>query len=201
MKKRQEIGRGMRLPVNQDGERIFDDTINRLTVIANESYDDFARMLQTEIEDDFGIKFGRIPNIAFAKVIQVVDDEPKPIGNSMSVNIWEDLRNSGYINDAGDVQPLYNPEDKSFELKLNPEHIEFKNSIIETIDSYLFKNRLVNKKNRKTLKINKQVFLDPDFKELWNRIKQKTTYSVEFDSNVLIKNGSKAIAEMEKIEP
>ncbi|GAG46882.1 unnamed protein product, partial [marine sediment metagenome] len=50
MKKRQEIGRGLRLPVNQQGERIFNETINRLTVIANESYEDFAKKLQTEIE-------------------------------------------------------------------------------------------------------------------------------------------------------
>ena len=52
MKKRQEIGRGLRLPVNQDGERVFDDSINRLYVMANESYEDFARALQTEYEED-----------------------------------------------------------------------------------------------------------------------------------------------------
>ena len=57
-KKRQEIGRGLRLPVNETGERVHDETVNRLTVIANESYEDFARTLQTEFEEDFGIKFG-----------------------------------------------------------------------------------------------------------------------------------------------
>jgi len=53
LKKRQEIGRGLRLPVDQDGQRVFDETVNRLTVIANESYEDFAKTLQKEIEDDF----------------------------------------------------------------------------------------------------------------------------------------------------
>ena len=63
IKKRQEIGRGLRLPVLETGERCFDPNINRLTVIANESYDDFARQLQTEIEDECGVKFeGRISN-------------------------------------------------------------------------------------------------------------------------------------------
>lgn len=63
IKKRQEIGRGLRLPVLETGERCFDPNINRLTVIANESYDDFARQLQNEIEDECGIKFeGRISN-------------------------------------------------------------------------------------------------------------------------------------------
>jgi type III restriction enzyme len=61
MKKRQEIGRGLRLSVNQQGERVFDKNINRLTVIANEAYHDFASSLQKEIEDDCGISFeGRI---------------------------------------------------------------------------------------------------------------------------------------------
>lgn len=63
LKKRQEIGRGMRLPVDMSGNRIQDYTINRLTVIANESYDDFARQLQSEIEEDCGVSFkGRIKN-------------------------------------------------------------------------------------------------------------------------------------------
>lgn len=57
IKKRQEIGRGLRLPVNQEGERIFDHNINKLTVIANESYDDFAKALQQEIEQDCGVDF------------------------------------------------------------------------------------------------------------------------------------------------
>jgi len=63
LKKRQEIGRGLRLPVNMSGNRIHDTTINRLTVIANESYDDFANQLQNEIEEDCGVSFkGRIKN-------------------------------------------------------------------------------------------------------------------------------------------
>ena len=63
MKKRQEIGRGLRLAVDQNGERTYDRNINRLTVIANESYDDFAKALQKEIEDDCGVSFqGRIKN-------------------------------------------------------------------------------------------------------------------------------------------
>lgn len=63
IKKRQEIGRGLRLAVNQQGQRIFDRNINRLTVIANESYEDFAKALQQEIEQDCGVDFtGRVKN-------------------------------------------------------------------------------------------------------------------------------------------
>lgn len=63
LKKRQEIGRGLRLSVNQAGIRIHDKNINRLTVVANESYEDFAKQLQSEIEEDCGVSFkGRIKN-------------------------------------------------------------------------------------------------------------------------------------------
>ncbi len=63
LKKRQEIGRGLRLPVNHNGERVFDRTINRLTVVANERYEDFAKALQKEIQEDCGVDFsGRVKN-------------------------------------------------------------------------------------------------------------------------------------------
>ena len=63
IKKRQEIGRGLRLSVNQDGQRIFDRNINKLTVVANERYEDFARALQNEIQEDCGVDFtGRVKN-------------------------------------------------------------------------------------------------------------------------------------------
>lgn len=58
IKKRQEIGRGLRLPVNQEGLRCYDRNVNRLTVVANESYNDFAKALQTEMQEDFGVEFG-----------------------------------------------------------------------------------------------------------------------------------------------
>lgn len=58
MKKRQEIGRGLRLAVNQDGARIYDKNINRLTVVANEAYNDFAKALQNELKEDCGVDFG-----------------------------------------------------------------------------------------------------------------------------------------------
>lgn len=61
IKKRQEIGRGLRLAVNQEGIRVRDRSINRLTVVANESYNDFAKALQTELQEDCGVDFtGRI---------------------------------------------------------------------------------------------------------------------------------------------
>ena len=68
VKKRQEIGRGLRLCVNQKGERLHGSSINTLTVMANESYDEFAKKLQTEYEKDEGIRFGFIEKHTFANI-------------------------------------------------------------------------------------------------------------------------------------
>ena len=67
VKKRQEIGRGLRLPVDQNGLRVFDDSVNKLYVMANESYEDFAKALQTEYEEDCGVTFGKVPLMALER--------------------------------------------------------------------------------------------------------------------------------------
>jgi len=200
MKKRQEIGRGLRLPVNQQGERIFDETINRLTVIANESYEDFARKLQTEIEEDFNIHFGAVSKNTFAKIIQVIHDKETTLGDEKSKKIWEELKQQGHIDEDGKIQPKFNPSDKYFEVILSPEFQDVKHQVIDIVQSYLFSEHVVNRNNRKTLKINKMIYLDDEFKKLWDKIKPKTTYSVEYDTDVLIEKASKAIREMERIE-
>lgn len=118
IKKRQEIGRGLRLPVRVSGERCFDPQINRLTVIANEAYDDFARKLQEEIEEETGEKF------------------------------------------AG---------------------------------------RIKNKRDRKEVGLKKGWRLNEDFKALWDRISQKTVYSVRYDTQELIQDAAEAFAKTPKI--
>lgn len=120
IKKRQEIGRGMRLAVDQDGKRIYDQTINRLTIIANESYGDFAKALQKEIEEDCGIEFS---------------------------------------------------------------------------------GRIKNKKERTNIKYRKGFIADPHFIEIWERIKRKTTYRVEYETSDLITLAANAIKELPEIKP
>ena len=79
IKKRQEIGRGLRLPVDQNGWRVFDESVNKLYVMANESYEDFARALQTEYEEDCGVTFGKVPLTALGKLTRVVDGSEQRI--------------------------------------------------------------------------------------------------------------------------
>ncbi len=200
LKKRQEIGRGLRLPVNQEGERIHDETVNRLTVIANESYEDFARGLQTELEEDFGFKFGHVPKHVFAKILWVRDGKQESVGQSESLHIWEDALLNGYIDKKGKLQPKFAPKEPSFEMRVSAEHEEIRHEIVDAMQRFEFRGRIVNKSDRRTLKLNKRVYLDPEFAALWGRINQQTAYSVEYSTADLIAKASKAISEMPKID-
>lgn len=117
IKKRQEIGRGLRLPVDESGQRVIDHPINRLTVIANESYDEFARSLQTEIEEETGDLFPRVDN----------------------------------------------------------------------------------KRERRTIKRRPDLRENEDFVQLWNRIKHKSRYRVEYDTKKLIEQAVSAVKSMPKV--
>jgi type III restriction enzyme len=90
IKKRQEIGRGLRLSVNQDGQRVFDRNINKLTVVANERYEDFAKALQKEIQEDCGVDFsGRTKNKNDKKKVNYRKGfEADP----MFLQIWEKIK-------------------------------------------------------------------------------------------------------------
>ncbi len=119
IKKRQEIGRGLRLAVDQTGKRTYDQNINRLTVIANESYDDFAKALQKEIEEDCGVEF---------------------------------------------------------------------------------KGRIKNKQQRTAIKYRKGFEADPKFLEIWERLKKKTTYRVDYKTDELITSAAKIIRDLPEIK-
>lgn len=119
MKKRQEIGRGLRLAVDQTGKRTYDQNINRLTVIANESYEDFAKTLQKEIEDDCGVEFT---------------------------------------------------------------------------------GRIKNKRERTAIKYRKGFEADPKFLEIWEKLKKKTTYRVDYKTDELITLAAKSIKDLPEIK-
>ncbi|HHH37521.1 MAG TPA: hypothetical protein ENK77_02770 [Epsilonproteobacteria bacterium] len=105
IKKRQEIGRGLRLCVNQEGERVFGFDTNTLTVMANESYEAFAKQLQKEIEDDTGIKFGLIEEHTFANIVTPGENgEEAYLGLDRSEGLWKHLYEQKYIDDKGKVQ-------------------------------------------------------------------------------------------------
>lgn len=193
-KKRQEIGRGLRLCVNQNGERIFDTNYNLLTVMANESYEKFANDLQKEIEKDQGIKFGVISSHTFANIkIEKNNGETEFLGEEKSNEIYETFKNNDYIDEKGLIQDKLKLDLQNNTVQIPEKYSQIKNQVISVSKKVSGKLNIKNINDKKVVKLNKQVFLSPEFKELWDKIKYKTKYSIEFDSNEFIEKLNKHI--------
>lgn len=187
VKKRQEIGRGLRLCVNQAGERQYDSSINTLTVIANESYEEFAAALQQEYETDSGIRFGVIESHVFANIpVRQLDGSVKYLGQEASEAIFKAFLVGGYIDETGKVQDKLKIDLKDNKLNVPAEYEHVKEEIAALARKLCSGLKIRNHSDKKTVQLNKQVYLDPEFKKLWDKIKYKTTYSVDFDSKELI---------------
>ena len=182
MKKRQEIGRGLRLCVNNKGERIYGFDINRLTVIANESYEDFAKNLQKEYED-LGIKFGIIEEHIFYPILEEKSEE-----------FFNFLQENKYIDKKGKVSEKLKQEIDN--LPIPEEFEDKKEEIIKTIKKAVGRKiEIKNVDERKSVRVKKEVLLSDDFINLWNRIKYKTIYKIDFDEEFLISRCIKRIDE------
>jgi len=275
---RQKIGRGLRLCVDQEGNRIEDRDINILHVMANESFAEFAASLQKEIEAETGIKFGMFQISLLAG--QIYEEETtieKTFTPQEAVTVVETLKSSGMIDDMGIVSPSVKPEE--IQLPTIPEPIKavvtnaietaaksarpiassafsgvtYTETIIEEKEiSYeeavdiieeLTDKNLITKDGRITepmkkqmaenridlsqrhsaaiqravlqaaqrantkvvvrddskevkVRLKKQVLLSPAFLEIWDKIKQKTTYRVQIDQEALT---TKCVAELKNM--
>ena len=273
---RQKVGRGLRLCVNQDGERIEDKNINILHVMANESFAEFADTLQKEIEEETGVKFGVLQLDLFSGMVY---EEKKTVENIITLEqahqLVEALKESGVITENGKVNISAKPEQITLPSELEGikeavaaviekagtvapetlvgtsytqtmteekqityedaqellEHFERKGYITNTGK---MKDTMKNALNTGTLdlpqkyeaarerfeiiianadrkppvrdsskdvvvRINKQVMVSPEFLDLWSKIKQKTAYRVEIDTDILIDNCVKALQEIPPI--
>ncbi len=131
---RQKIGRGLRLCVNQDGERIEDKNINLLHVVANESFADFADNLQKEIEAETGVKFGYLHISMFVgQPLTVTRQEEKIVTPEQAVRVVEVLKTNGVIDEAGTVVPTASPA-KIADLELPPEIADTKEMVVAAIE-------------------------------------------------------------------
>lgn len=187
IKKRQEIGRGLRICVNQKGERVQGFAVNTLTVMANESYEQFAEQLQKEIEQEEGIKFGVVEQHLFANIVVPVDEHHHEyLGVEASKTLWKHLEAAGHIDAKGKVQDSLKTALKSGKLDL-PEafqpHAAQVAAVLKKVSGNL---NLKNRDDKKPVALNKAVFLSPEFEALWNRIKYKTSFRVDFDVAKLI---------------
>lgn len=201
IKKRQEIGRGLRLPVDQDGKRVFDDAINKLYVMANESYEDFARALQIEYEEDCGVTFGKVQVSALARITRAVDGKEEPIGKEAAAEIQASLVAQKMLEQDGKIGSAFDPRKKDFNLTLPPEFADLEPSVVDLLSAHQIDRHIRKETDEKPNRLKKQITLSPEFQVLWDRIKPKTTYRVEFETNTLATRAADAIRQMQKIEP
>lgn len=274
---RQKIGRGLRLCVNQDGERIEDRNTNLLHVMANESFSEFANSLQKEIEAETGVRFGVLQISLFSgmsytdtkKIEKTVTDEQA----ALIVDILKDtgvITKDGEISDSADKADIVLPQelesvketvknvvkstdkiststisgaaytetvteektitydeaaqliqhleiqgyvDKKQKMKSKlkediqkgtfnvPQHLQAAKSVIENIIQSADKKPIIRDASKDVIvKLKKQVIkTDPNFKAIWDKIKQKTTYRVQIDNDEFVKKAVKALKEMPKI--
>lgn len=194
MKKRQEIGRGLRIAVNQEGERVRGFDINTLTVMANESYENFARQLQKEIEEEEGIRFGIVEKHSFANIPVKSDrGEDVCLGTDASEKLWEHLLEKKYIDSKGKIQDTLRKDLAADQVEL-PEDLEVHSEPIKAVLKKVAGGLNIQDADKKRqVKLNKAVFLGEDFRQLWDRIKYKTAYRVHFDCEALTEECAKEI--------
>jgi len=207
--KRQEIGRGLRICVNSHGERMDSSVLdneffdmNKLTVIASESYDNFAKELQKEIVESLSERPTKLTNSVLKdRVLKNEKGEKLVIDEQTSMDLIIAFNKKSYVDEDYQITDklIKDIEADKFEV---PENLNnFKTSIIELVQGIYStanfrasENEKINNINEKILKPNEN-FAKKEFKELWNKIKIQTVYEVDFDSEELIEKSIKAIDE------
>lgn len=194
LQRRQTIGRGLRLCVNQQGERLRGFDINTLTVVATEGYEEFAANLQKEIEQDTGIRFGIVEEHQFA-AIPVTDEagQASALGVDKSKAIWAHLKDAGYVDAKGKVQDALRQALKDGKVVLPEEFKPHLAQVTGILRKLAGKLEIKNADERKQIKTRQAILHSTEFLELWNRIKYKTTYRVQFDNDKLIADCTDAV--------
>ena len=198
VRKRQEVGRGLRLCVNQDGERMDTNVlgndvhnVNVLTVIASESYDSFAKGLQNEIAEAVADRPKAVTAELFiGKVIKDDKGNEQVVDGDTGRAIHFDLIVNGYIDKKGVLTDKYYEDKANGELKVAEEVADSAASVIEIIDS-IYDSRAMQPENARSnnveLKVDESKLAMPEFKALWNKINSKSVYVVDFDTDELIR--------------
>lgn len=206
VRKRQEVGRGLRLCVNEDGERMDTNVlgndvhnVNVLTVIASESYDSFAKGLQAEIAEAVADRPRKVtPQLFIDKVIQDSNGKKQTVDDTLGLAIYTDLIINKYIDKKGELTDMYYEDKSNNELKLADEVKGFEASVVEIIDSIYDSRTMVPENARSNnieLKVDEDKLAMPEFKALWSKINSKSVYVVDFDTDELVK---KAIISLDK---
>ncbi|MDH6312659.1 type III restriction enzyme [Parabacteroides sp. PFB2-10] len=181
---RQEIGRGLRIAVNQNGERVHDKGVNTLTVTANETFGDFVSRFQTELKDDIGEEFNKITPHKFRNITYMDNDGVRHIlGDALAEKLYSHFEDEGLVVKHKPTEKLQDA------LKINPQSIvpkeevfqPYEEAIIKRTEELATKIEITKYKPKQKVRINKQVRCSEEFNALWDKIKHKTTYSVDYN--------------------
>ena len=166
--------------------------VNILTVIASESYDSFAKGLQSEIAENVADRPRTITADLFVgKVINDLDGHEQVVDRDTAYAIMYDLTINRYIDKKGVLTDKYYEDKFNGILQIAEEVNNFTASIVELIDS-VYNPRAVQPENARgnnvELKVNEEKFAMPEFQALWSKINVKSIYIVDFDIDELIRN-------------
>lgn len=206
VRKRQEVGRGLRLCVNQDGERMDSNIlgndvhrVNVLTVIASESYDSFAKALQSELAEAVADRPREVTvELFLGKVLKDHQGNEQPVDKDLADEIHYELIMNRYIDRKRALTDNYYEDKANGNLKLSEELAEYTTSIVDILSSiYDPKQMLAEnaRSNNVELQLDEEKLAMPEFKALWNKINAKTVYVVDFDTGELVR---KSIASLDK---
>ena len=203
VRKRQEVGRGLRLCVNQDGERMDAavlgndvQNVNILTVIASESYESFAKGLQTEMADAVADRPVAVTAELFKdKVIVDARGNEQVVDGNTAAAIFEDLIFNGYVK-RGVLTDKYYADKANGDIKVAEEVADCRDSIINILDS-VYDGRAMMPENARDknveLHVDPEKLAMPEFKALWQRISSKSVYVVDFDTEELVQKSIAAL--------
>ena len=204
VRKRQEVGRGLRLCVNQDGERMDANVlgndvhaVNVLTVIASESYDSFAKGLQSELADAVaGRPVAVTADLFKGKVLVDAGGNEQIVDGELAQAIHYDLIVNGYIDRKGALTDKYYADKANGAVKVAEEVADSRDAVLGILDS-VYDSRAMQPENARDKNVELQVDPEklamPEFKALWQRISPKSVYVVDFDTDELVRKAVDAL--------
>ncbi len=204
VRKRQEVGRGMRLCVNDQGERMDTNAlqeevhqVNVLTVIASESYDSFARGLQEELAEAVANRPCKVtPDLFKGQTVKDKDGNALVLDDNRAVCICFNMVLSGYVDEKGSLTDKYYEDKRNGTLHVADEVKDFKDDIVKIIDT-VYDARKTTPENARAnnveLALNQDKLAMPEFKALWQKINAKSVYVVDFDAEELIRKSISAL--------
>lgn len=201
VRKRQEVGRGMRLCVNQYGERMDENVlggdvhaVNKLTVIASESYEDFARALQNEMAEAIkGRPVAVTPELFVGRTINSSSGEMLKVDDKTARTIYKQLAFNDYIDDEDKLTEAFYEHKSNGEFVLGKGLEEYSASICQILDTVYNGNALKPENARDAnveARLNAEKLDSPEFKELWSLISPQTVYKVDFDTEKLVETAA-----------